>query len=179
MDEKDIKNKMDKCLTAFIDNIKVIRSSRIDTSIVAGINIDVYGAKMRLNQLAVISTPDQRTILVEVWDRTVQDDVIKGILAANMGFNPVKEEGHIRIRVPELSKERREELIKLVAKYEEDAKIALRMVRQNYMDEIKADSTISNEERNSIQTNVDKIIKDYNERLFVLSASKKEEISRV
>lgn len=114
-----------------------LRTGRASTSLLDPIVVDAYGAKTPLSQVASVSTPDARTLSVQVWDQGLVSGVEKSIRDSGLGLNPVAEGQSIRIHLPELSQERRKELVKVAAKYAEQARISVRNVRRDGMDALK------------------------------------------
>jgi ribosome recycling factor len=159
-----------------------LRTGRASTNLLEPIVVTVYGARMPLNQVATISTPDARTISVSVWDRSQVTAVDKAIRESNLGLNPIVEGTLLRLPIPPLNAERRAELAKVAHKYAEHGRVAVRNVRRDGMDLLKKlekDSDISEDEgrKNStkVQELTDKLIKDIDHLL----ATKEAEIKQV
>jgi ribosome recycling factor len=114
-----------------------LRTGRASANLLEPVQVEAYGTKMPLNQLATVSVPEARMISVQVWDRSMVHAVEKAIIAANLGLNPSTEGQVLRLRIPELNAERRKELVKVAHKYAEDARIAVRHVRRDGMEVLK------------------------------------------
>jgi ribosome recycling factor len=144
-----IKAKMARSVDFFRDELKAIRTGRASVSLFDNIKVDYYGTHTPLSHLATLHTPDPHTISVQPWDPSVIKDIEKAILSSNLGFNPANDGKIIRIPVPPLTEERRKDLVKLVKKFGEDTKIAIRNIRRDAIEEIKKllkTNTISEDE---------------------------------
>ncbi|MBN8996954.1 MAG: ribosome recycling factor [Rhizobiales bacterium] len=137
MDLADIKRRMAGAVTALRGELGGLRTGRASASMLDPIHVDVYGASMPLNQLATISVPEPRMLSVQVWDRSNAQAVDRAIREANLGLNPIMEGQLLRIPVPDLNAERRQELVKVAHKYAEQAKVAVRHVRRDGIDQAK------------------------------------------
>jgi ribosome recycling factor len=134
---KDLSTRMDGAVSALKNEFSGLRTGRASASLLDPISVDVYGSKMPLNQLGTVSVPDARTIAIQVWDKSQVDIVDKSIRESDLGLNPSSDGQIIRIPIPELNTERREELCKVASKYSENARIAVRNVRRDGMDTLK------------------------------------------
>jgi ribosome recycling factor len=159
-----------------------LRTGRASIHLLDPVMVSVYGARMPLNQVATVSTPDARTISVQVWDKGQVSAVEKAIREANLGLNPVTEGALIRLPIPPLNAERRQELVKIAHKYAEHARVAVRNVRREGMDLLKKldkDGQMSQDDhhKNSakVQELTDRVIKDIDQTL----AGKEAEIKQV
>ncbi len=134
---KDAKHRMDKTIEAFRSEIAKIRTGKATTALLDGVKVDYYGNMTPINQVGNLSVLDAHTLAITPWDKSMVGPVEKAILQANIGLNPVSDGTNIRIPVPPLNEERRRELVKLVKKFGEDSKIALRNVRRDANDKLK------------------------------------------
>ena len=134
---KDLDQAMQKSLDSYVKQMDTIRSGQPSTSLVDDLMIDCYGAAMPLKQLALVSVPDATTILIEPWDKTLLSEINRKLLMSNLGVNPVVDAQFVRINIPPLSEERREELVKLVRKVTEDARVSVRSVRKSFNNHVK------------------------------------------
>jgi len=146
---------MKAALEALQNSLKTVRTGRATPQLLENVTVTVasYGATMPINQLATISAPDARLLVVSPWDKTTIPDIEKGILAAGLGLNPANDGQIVRVPIPALTGERRQDLAKLVRKYGEDAKIRARAVRKEYNDLFKgmeADKDISEDDLNRV-----------------------------
>ena len=169
---KDLSKRMDGAVSALKNEFSGLRTGRASASLLDPISVDVYGSKMPLNQLGTVSVPDARTIAIQVWDKSQVDIVDKSIRESDLGLNPSSDGQIIRIPIPELNTERREELCKVASKYSENARIAVRNVRRDGMDTLKKlekNNDISQDDQkiysNDIQKLTDATIKIIDETL--------------
>ena len=169
---RDLSKRMDGAVSALKNEFSGLRTGRASASLLDPISVDVYGSKMPLNQLGTVSVPDARTIAIQVWDKSQVDIVDKSIRESDLGLNPSSDGQIIRIPIPELNTERREELCKVASKYSENARIAVRNVRRDGMDTLKKlekNNDISQDDQkiysNDIQKLTDATIKIIDETL--------------
>lgn len=179
-------NDMERRMRGAIDTLKKefggLRTGRASIHLLDPVVVNVYGARMPINQVATVSTPDARTISVQVWDKSNVSAVEKAIREANLGLNPVTEGALIRLPIPALNAERRQELVKIAHKYAESARVAVRNVRREGMEVLKKldkDGQMSEDEhhKNSakVQELTDKLVKEVDQAL----AAKENEIKQV
>ena len=156
-----------------------LRTGRASTALLDPIHVEVYGANMPLNQVATVSVPEARMISVQVWDRSNVGAVEKAIRSAGLGLNPVTDGTHLRLPIPDLTEERRKELAKLVGQYAEKAKIAVRNVRRDGLENLKTDEKkheIAEDERKRLETEVQKLTDDTIKEIDATAAAKEKEI---
>ncbi|HWB47093.1 MAG TPA: ribosome recycling factor [Hyphomicrobiaceae bacterium] len=179
-------NELDRRMRGAIESLKKelggLRTGRASVHLLDPIVVNVYGSRMPINQVATVSTPDARTISVQVWDKGQVSAVEKAIREANLGINPVIDGALIRLPIPALNAERRQELVKLAHKYAEHARVAVRNVRREGMELLKKldkDGTISQDEHHKssakVQELTDKLIKDIDQTV----SAKETEIKQV
>jgi ribosome recycling factor len=137
-DANDIKRRMHGAVDALKHDFGGLRTGRASASLLDPIQVDAYGANMPLNQVASVSVPESRMLQISVWDRGMVAAVEKAIHASNLGLNPQTEGNVIRLRMPDLTQDRRKELVKVAHQYAEKAKVAARNVRRDGMDQLKA-----------------------------------------
>lgn len=137
LDTDDIDRRMQGAITAFRQELATLRTGRASSTMLDPITVEAYGAQMPLNQVATISVPESRMISLSVWDKTMVNAVDRAIRESSLGLNPVVEGTLLRIPIPELNAERRQELVKVAHKYAEQARIAARHVRRDGMDTLK------------------------------------------
>ena len=179
---KNSAEKMDKAVEHVRMELVKIRTGKATTSLLDGIKVDYYGTLTSLDKLGNISTPDYHTLTIQAWDKTAVPLIEKAVLSSNRGLNPANDGTLIRIPIPPLNEERRKEIVKLVKKFAEEGKVALRNIRRESNENLKKtekDDHISEDERKHAETEVqkltDKHIKDIDE-LIVL---KEKEIMEV
>ena len=137
-DLKIYEEKMEKAIEVLKREFSGLRTGRASTSLLDSISIEAYGSKVPLNQVSNISVPESRLITVQVWDDSLVNTVENSIRNSNLGLNPMIEGSLIRIPIPELSEERRKEIVKIASKYSEDSKISVRNIRRDAMEKIKS-----------------------------------------
>jgi ribosome recycling factor len=137
MDLADLKRRMAGAVTALKGELAGLRTGRASASLLDPIQVDAYGSSMPISQLATVSVPEPRMLSVQVWDRSTVQAVDRAIREANLGLNPIMEGQLLRIPIPDLNAERRQELVKVAHKYAEQAKVAVRHVRRDGLDQLK------------------------------------------
>ncbi|NLM62449.1 MAG: ribosome recycling factor [Clostridiales bacterium] len=137
MAQSKYEEKMDKTISVLVNQFATIRAGRANAAVLDRITIEYYGAKTPINAVATISTPDPRTLMIQPWDTSVLKDIEKAIQASDLGINPTNDGKVIRLVFPQLTEERRRELTKQIKKYGEDAKVALRNIRREALDDYK------------------------------------------
>lgn len=134
---KDAKLRMDKSIEAFRNEITKIRTGKATTALLDGIRVDYYGNMSPLNQVSNVTVLDAHTLSITPWDKNMVQPIEKAILTADLGLNPVNDGTNIKVPIPPLNEERRKELVKLVKKFGEEAKIAIRNIRRDANDKLK------------------------------------------
>ena len=174
--------KMDKTISVFEENLSEIRAGRANPAILNKITVSYYGVPTPINQVAGISVPEARMILIQPWDTGLLKEIEKEILKSDIGINPNNDGKVIRLNFPELNEERRKELVKDIRKLAEEAKVAIRSIRRDAMDEAKemqkkseiTEDDLKNEE-NEIQKLTDKKVEEIDNML----ANKEKEIMSI
>ena len=178
-DKSDVARRMHGALDNLKGDLAGLRTGRASTALLDPIQVEVYGANMPLNQVATVSVPEPRMITVQVWDRSNVTPVEKAIRNAGLGINPISDGQMIRLPIPDLTEERRKELAKLASKYAEAARIAVRNVRRDGNDALKADEKkheISEDERKRAEAEVQKMTDEVVKDIDSLSHAKEQEI---
>lgn len=176
-DKADIERRMTGAVEALKGDLSGLRTGRANTSLLDPVQVEVYGAMMPLNQVATVSAPEPRMLSVQVWDKANLIAVEKGIAHANLGLNPMIDGQTLRLPMPDLTEERRKDLAKLAGQYAEKAKVAIRNVRRDAMESLKADEKkkeISEDERKRLEDEVQKLT-DAHVKLTDEAAAKKEQ----
>ena len=179
---KDLRRRMDGALEVLRKEFGGLRTGRASTSLLEPVQVNAYGGMVPLNQVASVNVPEPRMISVQVWDRGVVKAVDKAIREAGLGLNPQTEGQVIRVPIPELNEERRRELTKVAARYAEEAKVAVRKVRQHGIEalrKLEKDGDISQDEQRKVQTDVQKLTDDHIKRIDETLAQKDKEILQV
>ena len=182
MDINLIKEKMDNAISFYEKELSSLRTSRANASILDNIQVDAYGAKTPLNQLGNISVPDANMITIQVFDVNLLKQMENSIIESNLGINPQTDGQLIRLPIPKLSEERRNELAKVVSQYSENAKISIRNIRREILEKIKNDQKekkISEDELKKHSSEIQKITDEYISKIEDLSSNKKNEILKV
>jgi ribosome recycling factor len=178
-DKADLERRMKGAVESLKGDLNGLRTGRANTSLLDPIQVEVYGSMMPLSQVATVSAPEPRMLSVQVWDRTNMTPVEKAIRNAGLGINPITDGQNIRLPIPDMTEERRKELAKLANQYAEKARIAVRNVRRDGMDALKADekkSVISEDERKRFETEVQKLTDAAIVDVDAASAAKEKEI---
>lgn len=178
-DKADIQRRMHGAVESLKHDLGGLRTGRASTALLDPIQVEVYGANMPLNQLATVSVPEPRLLSVQVWDRSNVQPVEKAIRSAGLGLNPVTDGQLIRLPIPDLTEERRKELAKLCGQYAEKARIAVRNVRRDGMDHLKADEKkheISEDEHRRLDQEVQKMTDDTIKEIDAVALAKEQEI---
>ncbi len=157
LDLDQIEQRMEGAVEALMREFSGLRTGRASTGLLENVQVDAYGSMMPLNQVATVGVPEPRMLTVQVWDKGLTKAVEKAICEAGLGLNPQAEGSLIRVPVPDLSQERRQELVKVAHRYAENARIAVRNVRRDAMDVVKKaqkSSEISEDEQKNLETKI-------------------------
>ncbi|MEK4175295.1 ribosome recycling factor [Aeribacillus sp. FSL K6-1305] len=176
------KEKMEKALSAFKRELAGVRAGRANASLLDKIQVDYYGVPTPVNQLASISAPEARLLVVQPYDKSTIGEVEKAILKSDLGLTPTSDGSVIRIAIPPLTEERRKELTKVVRKYSEDAKVAVRNIRRDANDELKKlekAGDITEDELRGFQDDVQKLTDEYIKKIDSATKEKEKEIMEV
>jgi ribosome recycling factor len=179
---KDAKSRMDKSIEAFRSEIAKIRTGKATTALLDGIKVDYYGTPTPLNQVGNITVLDAHSLSITPWDKNMVSVIDKAILSSELGLNPVSDGTNIRIPIPPLTEERRKELVKLVKKFGEDCKVAIRNVRRDANDHLKKaekDKELSEDLRHDAEDEVQKLTDEHTNRIDEIIKHKEEEIMEV
>ena len=182
MDYTNLKEKMEKSIGAYKEKLSEIRAGRANPAILNKVKIDYYGTPTPINQVAGISVPEARLIVIQPWDGSILKDIEKAILASDVGLNPNNDGKVIRLVFPELNEERRKELVKEIRKIAEEAKVSVRAIRRDGIDEAKAkqkNSEITEDELKSAETEIQKITDKNIEEIDKILANKENEIMSI
>lgn len=174
----DMLARMKKALDYTLHEFSSIHTGKATPTMVEGVMIDAYGSQMRIKDCAAITTPDSRLIQIQPWDKGLTKSIEKGIQQANIGLNPSIDGGIVRVPLPELSRERRQEFVKVAHRMAEDGRVQIRNIRRDTMDALKkaqiAEDDLKRLEKD-VQTHTDKTIKDIADHL----AKKEKELLAV
>ena len=182
MDYTEIKERMTKSIDNLVERLSEVRAGRANPAILNKVKIDYYGTPTPINQVAGISVPEARMIMIQPWDVSVLKEIEKAILASDIGINPNNDGKVIRITFPELTEERRKELVKEIKKYAEETKVAVRNARRDGIDKAKTmqkDGEITEDELKAAETEIQKITDKNIEEIDKIISAKETEIMSV
>ncbi len=175
----DADRRMDKAIEAFEKDLAHVRTGRASAALLEGITVDYYGTSMPLNQVASIAVPESRLLTIQPWDNNILGDIEKAILASDLGLTPSNDGKIIRVSVPPLTEERRKELVRLIKKMAEDCRVAIRNVRRDAIEKLKAqkkDKELSEDEMYKLQDDVQKLTDRHIKQVEGVLAKKEKEI---
>ena len=182
MDFKHIEEKMEKTLSVLQENFAEVRAGRANPAILNKVKVDYYGTPTPINQVAGISVPEARLIVIQPWDASLLKEIEKEIIKAEIGINPNNDGKVIRLAFPELTEERRKELVKEIKKTAEEAKVSIRSVRREGIDEAKKmqkDNQMTEDELKSAEDKIQKITDTKIAEVDKILAEKEKEIMSV
>ena len=176
----DTETKMKKTVEATLREFTVIRTGRASTALVDSVKVDYYGTPTPLKQLAAVSTPDARLILVQPWDKNMLAEIEKAILKSEIGITPTNDGKVVRLSIPPLTDERKQELDKIMKKIAEDGRVSLRTGRHaavEHVRKLEKDKAIAEDEKFKIQEDIQKLTDKYIKDIDNFLASKEKEIN--
>ena len=182
MDYTDIKEKMEKTINVFSEKLAEVRAGRANPAILNKVKIDYYGTPTPINQVAGISVPEARLIVIQPWDVSILKEIEKAILASDIGINPNNDGKVIRLAFPELNEERRKELVKDIKKMAEEAKVAIRSSRRDGIEKAKneqKEGNITEDELKHDEQEIQKITDERIEEIDKILANKEKEIMSI
>lgn len=182
MDYKQIEERMEKSINVFAENLAAVRAGRANPAILNKVKVDYYGVETPISQVAGISVPEARLIVIQPWDASILKEIERAILASDIGINPNNDGKVIRLSFPELNEERRKELVKDIKKMAEEAKVAIRSVRRDGIDEFKKrqkDALITEDDLRTAEEDIQKITDKKIEEIDNITANKEKEIMSV
>lgn len=176
------KDKMTKAIGAYTRELASIRAGRANASLLDRITVDYYGAPTPINQLSGISVPEARLLVIQPYDKTVLGEIEKAILKSDIGLNPTNDGSVIRLSIPPLTEERRKELVKVVKKEAEEAKVAVRNVRRDANDDLKKlekNGEITEDGQRGYSEDIQKLTDEYISKIDSITKDKEKEILEV
>ncbi|MEE9555526.1 MAG: ribosome recycling factor [candidate division Zixibacteria bacterium] len=179
---QETNQKMEKALEATSRELANIRTGKATTTILDGIKVEYYGTPTPLKQVASVSAPDPKLLVVQPWEKNIVPDIVKAIQKADLGLNPVVEGNVIRLPVPALNEERRREMVKLVKKFGEEGKISMRNIRRDAIEKLKKaekDSEIPEDDSHIGQKKVQEFTDDYTSKIDTILEAKEAEVMEV
>ncbi|UKK85719.1 ribosome recycling factor [Sphingopyxis sp. BSN-002] len=178
-DKADLERRMHGAVESLKSDLAGLRTGRAHTALLDPVTVEVYGSHMPLNQVASVSAPEPRMLSVQVWDKSNVGPVDKAIRSAGLGLNPIVDGQTLRLPIPEMTQERRKELSKLAGQYAEKARVAVRNVRRDGMDNLKQDENkkeISEDDRKRSETEVQKLTDSTIAEIDAAATAKEKEI---
>ena len=180
--EKAAQEKMQHSLAVLKKEFATIRTGRATPALLDGVSVEYYGAPTPVTQVASVSIPESRAIVIQPWDPSVMGDIEKAILRANLGLTPTNDGKVIRISIPALTEDRRKDLVKVARKYAEEGRVSLRNVRRDVNEQIKKlekDGKISEDEQRRAQERVQKLTDDFTAQVNQAIEKKEKEIMEI
>ncbi|MBQ2634810.1 MAG: ribosome recycling factor [Oscillospiraceae bacterium] len=178
-DLKEFTQKMEKTCSVLLENFNAVRAGRANAAVLDRITVIYYGVETPIQQIATITSPDARTLLIQPWDGSILKAVEKAIQASDLGINPQNDGRSIRLSFPQLSEERRRELIKQVHRYGEESKVAIRNIRRDAVDRFKKQaktSEITEDDLKNLERDIQKETDSFVKRIDELCAQKEQEL---
>jgi ribosome recycling factor len=180
--KKEAQSAMDKALTALANELKKVRTGRAQISMLDNIRVNYYGTPTPLNQVSAVSTPDAKSFLIAPWEQQMLKEIEQAIVKSDVGMSPINDGKVIRLKLPDLTEQRRKELVKNCHKLVEDSKVAIRMARRDANEALKKalkDKLISEDDNKRSQDEVQKLTDQYIDKADKLSAEKEKEIMTI
>lgn len=178
----EYENKMKKTVEVLRTQLTSVRAGRANASVLDHIRVEYYGTPTPINQIASISTPDPRSLVIQPWDASSLKGIEKAIQTSDLGINPVSDGRVIRLLFPQLTEERRKELVKQVSKHAEESKIAIRNIRRDAMEGFKAQkkkSEITEDDLKDIEKDLQKLTDDYIREVEKVAKNKEKELFEI
>ena len=175
-------DRMDKTIEVMQANFAAVRAGRANTAVLDQIRVDYYGTPTPINQIASIASPDPRTLTIQPWDGSTMKLIEKAIQQSDLGINPQNDGRLIRLLFPQLTEERRKDLIKQIRKYGEESKTAIRNIRRDAMEDFKAQkkkSEITEDDQKNAEKDIQKLTDDYVKQIDQLVEKKEKELSEI
>ena len=182
IDFSDYSRRMDKALDHLQEEFGAVRAGRANPRVLDRITVEYYGSETPLNGVATISSPDARTLVIQPWDTKLLKDIQKAIQVSDLGINPQNDGRVIRLVFPQLTEERRKELVKQVKKYGEDAKVAMRNIRRDGMDyvkKLKKNSEITEDDQKKAEKDLQDLLDMFIKRVDDALAAKEKELMAI
>ena len=179
---EELEQRMQKAVAYYEESLSEIRAGRANPAILNKISVEYYGVSTPINQVAGISVPEARTIVIQPWDASILKEIEKAIIASDIGLNPNNDGKLIRLNFPELTEERRKELVKDIRKIAEEARVGIRAIRRDGMDDAKTalkNSEITEDEKASMEDKIQKLTDKYIAEVDTILEKKEKEIMSV
>lgn len=180
--KKDAESRMGKTIAVYKEDLQSVRAGRANPSLLDKITVECYGAQTPLNQVSGISAPEARLLVIQPWDSSLIPEIEKAVLKSDLGLNPSNDGKVVRLVIPQLTEERRLDLTKVVKKNGENAKVAIRNIRRELIDEVKKrekSKEISEDERVVAEDDIQKITDKYIDEVDEVTKAKEEELMEI
>lgn len=180
--KKNAQAKMDKTLHALSEELKKVRTGRAQVSMLDGVRVNYYGSPTPLSQVAAISCPDAKSFLIAPWEASVLKDIEQAIVKSDLGMAPMNDGKVIRLKVPDVTEERRKDLAKQVKKIAEESRVAIRMHRRDSNDEVKKllkDKAVSEDEAKKAEADIQKVTDDFIKKVDQVADEKEKQIMTI
>jgi len=180
--KKNAQDKMDKTSKALVEELKKIRTGKAQVSMLDAVKVNYYGSLSPLSQVASVSCPDAKSFLIAPWESAILKDIESAIIKSDLGMAPMNDGKVIRLKVPDLTEERRKDLAKQVKKVAEDSRVAIRMVRRDANEAVKKalkDKTISEDESKKSETEIQKMTDDFIKKVDQIADEKEKSIMTI
>jgi len=177
--KKNAQSKMEKSVAALTEEFKKVRTGKAQVSMLDVVKVNYYGQPTPLSQVASVSTPDAKSFLIAPWEASILKEIESAIVKSNLGMAPINDGKVIRLKVPDLTEERRKDLAKQVKKLAEDARVAVRMIRRDANDEVKKalkDKAVSEDEAKKSEADIQKSTDDFIKKIDQLADEKEKSI---
>ena len=175
----DAQGRMSKTIDSLHQTLATLRTGRASPAILAGVQIDYYGSMTPINQISSITIPEPRQLLVKPYDKNDVKAIVSAINAANLGLNPINEGLVIRLIIPALTEERRIEITKQAKKHGEEAKVAIRNIRREYVDLVKEDDSMSEDYQKRVLDDIQKVTDEAIKNIDQIVADKEKELLQI
>jgi len=179
---RDTKTRMEKTVGSLERELSQVRTGRASTGLVDNLTVDYYGSKTPLNQVASVSVPEARTIVIQPWDKEAITEIEKSVSLSDLGFNPISDGNIIRINVPDLTEERRREMVKLVGGVVEKANVATRNIRRDSLEkfrDMEKQKEISQDDLRKSQTELQKVTDSFTTTIDLMKSTKEKEVMQI
>ena len=175
----EAQEKMNKTIESYRSTLATLRTGRASPAMLNGIEVDYYGSPTPLNQISSITVPEPRQLLIKPYDKNDVKNVVSAINASDLGLNPINEGTQIRLMIPALTEERRRDIVKQAHKYAEEAKVAVRNIRRDYMDVLKIDDSYREDDLKRAQDDIQKVTDESTKSIYTILAEKEKEIMAI
>ncbi len=177
--EKSLQSELDAAVVFFVDRIGQLRAGRPRPEMFASIDVEAYGTTSPLNALANVIVESALMVVIQPWDKSIVNDIVKAIRSADLGYSPVIDGDKVRINIPAMTEERRQQIIKELHAMLEEAKVRVRQVRQKYNKQVEGADGVSEEEQKRDKASIQKMVDAVNDKLEELAIKKEEELKTI